>query len=41
MDRTVIVGTDAVLAERVKSLESLLAEKERLIKVYEKMVEGR
>ena len=28
----------AVLAERVKSLEALLAEKERLIKVYEKMV---
>lgn len=33
----VSVGTDAVLAERVKSLEALLAEKERLIKVYEKM----
>lgn len=28
-----------VLAERVKALEALLAEKERLIKVYEKMVE--
>ena len=28
----------AVLQERVKSLEALLAEKERLIKVYEKMV---
>ena len=28
---------NAVLQERVKSLESLLAEKERLIKVYEKM----
>lgn len=41
MDRTVIVSIDAVLAERVKSLEALLAEKERLIKVYEKMVEGR
>jgi len=37
----VSVGTDAVLAERVKSLEALLAEKERLIKVYEKMVEGK
>lgn len=37
----VSVGTDAVLAERVKALEALLAEKERLIKVYEKMVEGR
>lgn len=35
----VSVGTDAVLAERVKALEALLAEKERLIKVYEKMVE--
>lgn len=33
----VSVDTDAVLAERVKSLEALLAEKERLIKVYEKM----
>lgn len=29
----------AVLTERVKALEALLAEKERLIKVYEKMVE--
>lgn len=35
----VSVGTDAVLAERIKALEALLAEKERLIKVYEKMVE--
>lgn len=35
----VSVGTDAVLAERIKALETLLAEKERLIKVYEKMVE--
>lgn len=35
----VSVGTDAVLAERIKSLEALLAEKERLIKVYERMVE--
>ncbi len=33
----VSVGTDAVLQERIKSLEALLAEKERLIKVYEKM----
>lgn len=31
----------AIWEERVKSLEALLAEKERLIKVYEKMVEGR
>ena len=29
----VSAGTDAVLAERIKSLEALLAEKERLIKV--------
>ena len=35
----VSVESDAVLAERVKSLEALLAEKERLIKVYERMVE--
>lgn len=35
----VSVGTDAVLQERIKSLEALLAEKERLIKVYERMVE--
>lgn len=35
----VSVKSDAVLAERIKSLEALLAEKERLIKVYERMVE--
>ena len=35
----VSVGTDAVLTERIKALEALLAEKERLIKVYEKMME--
>lgn len=29
----------AVLQERIKSFEALLAEKERLIKVYERMVE--
>lgn len=39
MNGNVTVGTDAVLTERVKALEALLAEKERLIKVYEKMVE--
>lgn len=39
MNGNVSVGTEAVLAERVKALEALLAEKERLIKVYEKMVE--
>lgn len=32
---------DAILTERVKTLEALVAEKERLIKVYEKMMEGR
>lgn len=34
----VSAGTDAVLAERIKSLEALLAEKERLIKV---LMDGR
>ena len=34
----VSIGADAVLAERVKSLEALLAEKERLISV---LMEGR
>lgn len=39
----VTVGKDdcAVLQERVKHLEELLAEKERLIKVYERMVDGK
>ena len=38
---TTNVSADAaVLAERIKSLEALLAEKERLIKVYERMVEN-
>lgn len=32
-------GDSALLAERVRSLEALVAEKERLIKVYEKMLE--
>lgn len=41
MNGNVSVGGDAILAERVKHLEELLAEKGRLIKVYEKMVEGR
>lgn len=40
MHGNVSVGADAVLVERVKNLELLLAEKERLIKVYEKMMEG-
>lgn len=34
-------GANALLAEHVKHLEALLAEKERLIKVYEKMMEER
>lgn len=34
---TTNAGDTAVLEERVKSLEALLAEKERLIKVYEKL----
>lgn len=34
-------GEIALLQERVKALEALLAEKERLIKVYEKMMEGK
>lgn len=38
---TTNAGDTAVLEERVKSLEALLAEKERLIKVYERMVEGK
>ena len=33
------VETDAVLQERIKSLEALLAENERLMKVCERMVE--
>lgn len=33
--------SSAICAERVKALEALLAEKERLIKVYEKMVENK
>lgn len=45
---TTNASADAVLEERVKSLEALLkeketmiAEKERLIKVYEKLLEGK
>ncbi len=34
-------SAEAVLSERVKSLEALLKEKERLIKVYEQMMEKR
>lgn len=37
----VSVGADAILAERVKHLEELLSEKERLIKVYEKMMDSK
>ena len=41
MNGNVSIETDAILAERVKHLEELLAEKERLIKVYERMMEDR
>lgn len=41
MNGNVSIETDALLAERVKHLEELLAEKERLIKVYERMMEER
>ena len=34
-------GETALLKEQVKHLEELLAEKERLIRVYEKMMEGK
>lgn len=34
-------GAEALLAEKVRYLEELLAEKERLIKVYERMMEER
>lgn len=34
-------GETALLQERIKHLEELLAEKERLIRVYEKMMEER
>lgn len=37
----VSVGADAILAERVKHLEELLAEKERVIKIYERMMEDK
>lgn len=39
MNGNVSIETDAILAERVKHLEELLAEKERLIKVYERMMD--
>lgn len=36
----VVAGSEtALLQEKIKHLEALLAEKERLIKVYEKMME--
>lgn len=37
----VSVGADAILVERVKHLEELLAEKERVIKIYERMMEDK
>lgn len=39
MHGDVSVGADAILVERVKHLEDLLAEKERLIRVYERMMD--
>ncbi len=39
MSGNVSLSTDAVLAERVKALETLVAEKERLIKLYEKVMQ--
>ena len=40
MNENVLVhGANALLAERIKHLEEFLEEKERLIKVYEKMME--
>lgn len=35
----VSVGTEALLTERIKHLEDVLSEQERLIKLYERMVE--
>lgn len=42
-NKNVVVGGDstALLQERIKHLEELLVEKERLIKVYERMMEER
>ncbi len=39
MSGNVSLSTDVVLAERVKALETLVAEKERLIKLYEKVMQ--
>lgn len=36
---SVTIGSTAVLNERIKALEALLAEKERLIRLYEKILE--
>lgn len=36
---SVHITTDGVLAERVKYLEALLSEKERLIRIYEKLLD--
>ncbi len=37
---SVSIGNTAILEERVKALEALLAEKERIIKLYEKMTKN-
>lgn len=39
MHGDVSVGAEALLTERIKHLEDVLSEKERLIKLYERMVE--
>lgn len=39
MHGDVSVGAEALLTERIKHLEDVIAEKERLIKLYERMVE--
>lgn len=36
---SVTIGDTAVLKERIKALEALLVEKERIIKLYEKILE--
>lgn len=39
INSNVNTAPDTLMAERIKSLEALLAEKERLIKVYERMLD--
>ncbi len=37
MNGNVSIGADALMSEKIKALEALLAEKERIIQIYEKM----